>query len=86
MQITEEHELDDLKSRLSKATGELLDARLQLIESQIKSLEQSALDRELRLRVVEISRVRFETLAYFAFGGGALSILNLILQIFNIRL
>ena len=33
------------------------------------------------LRVVETSRIRFETLAWLAFGGGALSLINVIAQL-----
>ena len=76
----------NLREQLKTKEAELLQMKLALIESKIANLEQHDADQENRLRVVETSRVRFETLAYFAFGGGALSILNLILQIFNIRL
>ena len=76
----------NLREQLKTKEAKLLQMKLALIESKIANLEQHDADQENRLRVVETSRVRFETLAYFAFGGGALSILNLILQIFNIRL
>jgi hypothetical protein len=76
----------NLREQLKTKEAELLQVKLTLIESKIANLEQHNADQENRLRVLETSRVRFETLSWLAFGGGGLSLLNLILQILNIRL
>ena len=71
-------EIHLLREELRKKEAELLRAQLTLIENKIAVLERNDNDRELRLRAVETSRVRFETLAWLAFGGGALSLINVI--------
>ena len=65
-----------LKEQLIKKEAELMQVQLALIETKIANLEHNDTDQEMRLRTVEASRVRFETLAWLAFGGGALSLIN----------
>lgn len=74
-------ELDSLKEQLEAKEAELLQVKLQLIESKIAELQQNDADKELRLRAVEISRTRFETLAWLACGGGAVSLINIFLRL-----
>lgn len=74
-------ELDSLKHQLEAKEEELLQIKLELIESKIVELQQSDSDKELRLRAVEISRIRFETLAWLACGGGAVSLINILLKL-----
>ena len=71
--------LAELKEQLEIRNKELLTVKLELIDNKITTLQKDYCDMEDRLRVVETSRVRFETLAWLAFGGGAVSILNIIL-------
>jgi hypothetical protein len=71
-------EIAILREQLRKKEAELLQAKLTLIETKIANLEQNNADQEKRLRIVESARVRFETLAWLAFGGGALSLINVI--------
>ncbi len=71
-------EIHILREQLRTKEGELLQAQLALIETKIANLEQNHADQEMRLRIVESARVRFETLAWLAFGGGALSLINVI--------
>lgn len=66
-----------LKEQLIKKEAELMQVQLALIETKIANLEHNDTDQEMRLRTVEASRVRFETLAWLAFGGGALSLINM---------
>jgi hypothetical protein len=68
-----------LKGQLEAKEAELLKVKLELIESKIAALQQNDADKEQRLRAVEISRTRFEMLAWLAFGGGALSVINILL-------
>ncbi len=71
-------EIDMLRERLRTKEAELMQLHLALIETKIASLEHNDTDQEMRLRIVEGSRIRFETLAWLAFGGGALSLINVI--------
>ena len=74
-------EIDSLRQQLQDKEAELLKVKLELIESRIVELQQSDADKELRLRAVEISRTRFETLAWLACGGGAISMVNILLKL-----
>ena len=74
-------EIDSLRQQLQDKEAELLKVKLELIESRIAELQQSDGDKELRLRAVEISRTRFETLAWLACGGGAISMVNILLKL-----
>ena len=71
-------EIEMLKQELESKEAELLQVKLELIENKIAELQQRDADKEMRLRLVESSRTRFETLAWLAFGGGALSLASLI--------
>ena len=71
-------EINALRAQLRAREAELLTVKLELIETKITNLEKFSSDMENRLRVVETSRVRFETLAWLAFGGGALTLINII--------
>lgn len=71
-------EINMLREQLRTKEAELLQVQLALIETKIANLEHNNADQEMRLRTVEASRVRFETLAWMAFGGGALSLINVI--------
>ncbi len=73
-------ELDTLKRQLDAKEAELLQVKLELIESKIVELQHNDLDKEQRLRLVEISRTRFETLVWLACGGGAISLINILLR------
>jgi hypothetical protein len=74
-------ELDTLKHQLEEKEAELLQVKLQLIETKISELQRSDADKEVRLREVEVSRTRFEMLAWLACGGGALSLINIVLRL-----
>jgi hypothetical protein len=71
-------EINVLREQLRKREAEMLTLRLELIDNKITTLQKSQSDMEDRMRAVETSRVRFETLAWLAFGGGALSLINVI--------
>ena len=71
-------DINALRDQLRTKEAELLTVKLELIETKITTLQKDNSDMEERLRVVEMSRVRFETLAWLAFGGGALSLINVI--------
>jgi len=71
-------ELDALRQQLETKEGELLQLKLELIESRIAELQRHDADKELRLRIVETSRTRLETPAWLAFGGGAISLINIL--------
>ena len=73
--------LETLKQQLEIRETELLQLKLQLIETRISELQQRDADKELRLRIVEAARTRLETLAWLAFGGGALSLINILKSI-----
>jgi hypothetical protein len=74
-------EVNALKRQLEAREAELLQIKLALIESKITELQQNDADKESRLRTVEVSRTRFETLAWLACGGGAISIINILLRL-----
>jgi hypothetical protein len=74
-------DLEALKQQLETKEAELLQLKLELIESRIAELQQRDADKELRLRIVEASRTRLETLAWLAFGGGAISLVNILKSI-----
>jgi hypothetical protein len=74
-------EISILREELRTKESELMQVKLELIETKIANLQQDNCDMEERLRVVETSRIRFETLAWLAFGGGALSLINVIAQL-----
>ena len=74
-------ELERLKQQLKTREAELLQAKLELIETRLADLQRSEADKEVRLRAVEVSRTRFETLAWLAFGGGAVSLINILLNL-----
>ena len=76
-------ELRSLRSQLQSREAELLQLKLKLIESRIAELQQHDVDKELRLRIIETSRTRLETLAWLAFGGGALSLINILKSIWR---
>ena len=71
-------EINVLREQLRKREAEMLTLRLELIDNKITTLQKTQSDMEDRMRAVETSRVRFETLAWLAFGGGALSLINVI--------
>ena len=74
-------ELETLKQQLEAREAELLQVKLELIESRIAELQQHDADKESRLRAVEISRTRFETIAWLACGGGAVSLINIVMRL-----
>jgi hypothetical protein len=71
-------EINILREQLRAKEAELMQVQVALIETKIANLVDNDADQEMRLRIVESSRVRFETLAWLAFGGGALSLINVI--------
>ncbi|HEY6007867.1 MAG TPA: hypothetical protein VIU40_06040 [Geobacteraceae bacterium] len=74
-------EIKTLKTQLETKESELLQLKLELIERRINELQQHGADIEFRLRLVETSRTRLETLAWLAFGGGAVSLVNILKSI-----
>jgi hypothetical protein len=76
-------EIDLLRQQLESKEAELLQVKLELIESRISELQQRDADKELRLRLVETARTRFETIAWLAFGGGAISLANILRTIWR---
>ena len=73
--------LNSLKQQLEAREAELLKVKLELIENRIAELQHHDLDKEQRLRLVEVSRTRFETLVWLACGGGAISLINIVLKL-----
>jgi hypothetical protein len=73
-------EIETLKHELESREAELLQLKLELIESKIAELQRHDADKELRLRMVETSRTRFETISWLAFSGGALSLINIFMS------
>jgi len=71
-------ELETLRTQLETREAELLQLKLELIERRINELQQRDADKEVRLRTVETSRTRLETVAWLAFGGGAISLINIL--------
>jgi hypothetical protein len=71
-------EIESLRQQLKRREAELLQLKLELIESKIAELQQHDADKEIRLRLVETARTRFETIAWLAFGGGAVSLINIV--------
>jgi hypothetical protein len=71
-------ELENLRTQLETKEAELLQLKLELIERRINELQQRDADKEVRLRTVETSRTRLETVAWLAFGGGAISLINIL--------
>ncbi len=76
-------ELEVLKEQLQAKEAELLTARLELIDTKIAELQRSDADKEIRLRSVESARIRFETISWLAFGGGAISLINIFNGLFK---
>jgi hypothetical protein len=76
-------EIDALKQQLESKEAELLKVKLELIENKIAELQQRDADKELRLRLVETARTRFETIVWLAFGGGAISLINILRTIWR---
>ena len=74
-------ERSSLKQQLEAKEAELLKVKLELIESKITELQQNDADKETRLRAVKISRTRFEMLVWLACGGGAVSLINILLRL-----
>lgn len=71
-------DIDTLTAELKAKEARILELQLALMEKRIGELEHTGKDHEDRIRTVETSRTRFETMALLAFGGGALSFINLI--------
>jgi hypothetical protein len=70
--------LETLRTQLENKEAELLQLKLELIERRINELQTRDADKEVRLRTVETSRTRLETVAWLAFGGGAISLINIL--------
>jgi len=71
-------EIEELREYLKIKEAQVIELQIKLLDSRIINLETANVDKEGRLRAVETSRTRFETLAWLAFGGGALSLINII--------
>lgn len=71
-------DIEQLQKSLAEKEGIILNLTLQNMDMRIESLEHKDSDKEARLRTVESSRTKFETLAWLAFGGGAVSMINII--------
>ncbi len=71
-------EIEVLRQQLDTKEAELLQVKLELIESRLSELQQRDADKETRLRLVETSRTRMETLLWLAFGGGAINLASLV--------
>ena len=71
-------EIEILRQQLDTKEAELLQVKLELIENKIAELQAGDADKETRLRLVESSRTRLETLAWLAFGGGAINLASLV--------
>ncbi len=74
-------ELETLKQQLETREAQLLQLKLELIENKIAGLQDHDADKEARLRAVETSRTRFETIAWLACGGGVVSLVNILLRL-----
>lgn len=70
--------VEELQAQLAAKEAQLLTLTLALVEKRIKELEEKDEDKEARLRAVETSRTRFETVAWLAFGGGLVSLINVL--------
>ena len=49
-----------------------------LINVQIEQIRSSATDREVRIRVLEVSATKFNFILYMSMGGGLMSLIELI--------
>ena len=72
------HTVEELQAQLAAKEAQVLTLTHDLLEKRIRELETRDEDKEDRLRAVETSRTRFETVAWLAFGGGLLSLVNLL--------
>jgi len=70
--------VEELQEQLAAKEAQVLTLTLALVEKRIKELEAKDEDKETRLRAVETSRTRFETVAWLAFGGGIVSLINVL--------
>ena len=70
--------VEELQGQLAAKEAQVLTLTLALVEKRIKELEEKDEDKESRLRAVETSRTRFETVAWLAFGGGLVSLINVL--------
>lgn len=70
--------VEELQEQLAAKEAQVLTLTLALVDKRIKELETRDEDKENRLRAVETSRTRFETVAWLAFGGGLLSLINVL--------
>ncbi|MBI5297958.1 MAG: hypothetical protein HY869_20980 [Chloroflexi bacterium] len=70
--------IEELQAQLAAKEQQVLTLTLALMDERIAKLEEKDGDKETRLRAVETSRTRFETLAWLAFGGGIMSLINLL--------
>lgn len=70
--------VEELQEQLAAKEAQVLTLTLALVDKRIKELETRDEDKEIRLRAVETSRTRFETVAWLAFGGGLLSLINVL--------
>ena len=70
--------VEELQEQLAAKEAQVLTLTLALVDKRIKELETRDEDKENRLRAVETSRTRFETMAWLAFGGGLLSLINVL--------
>jgi hypothetical protein len=71
---------NDTRDKLREA---LVKVREELLKVQIETLKQDVIDHEKRLRLLEESATKFNFLVYITMGGGALSLINLVMQIFR---
>jgi hypothetical protein len=71
-------DIEQLQKTLADKEAIILTLTLQNIDMRIDALEHRDNDKESRLRAVESSRTKFETLAWLAFGGGAVSLINIL--------
>ncbi len=69
--------VEELQAQVAAKEAQVLTLTLALMERRIVDLETHDGDKETRLRDVETSRTRFETVAWLAFGGGIMSLINI---------
>jgi hypothetical protein len=71
--------IEELQTEIRARDAKILELTLKNLDLRVLDLENADIDKEKRMRTVEKSSTRFETLAWLAFGGGALSAVNIVM-------
>ena len=64
-------------NEMSTVLGEIRNLE-KLLNVQLEQIQTSATDREIRIRVLEVSATKFNFILYMSMGGGLMSLIELI--------